>query len=118
MADDSTTTIKATFDTRAAADLAVEHLVQQHSISRPDIFIQSATSQNTAGTSPSGGDASHEDGARRDAPLGGEIEVSADFQPDCRRSAQPGRGCSNSGFRPLMVPSRHHAEPSIVCVSG
>lgn len=79
MADDSTTTIKATFDTRAAADLAVEHLVQQHGLSRPDIFIQSATSENTAGTSPSGGDASHEDGARRDAPLGGEIEVSADI---------------------------------------
>lgn len=79
MADDSTTTIRATFDTRAAADLAVEHLVQQHGISRPDIFIQSATHQNTTGTTPSGGDVSHEEGARNDAPLGGEIEVSADI---------------------------------------
>ncbi len=79
MADDSTTTIRAIFETRAAADMAVEHLVQQHGIARPDIFIQSATAENTAGTSPSGGDASHEEGARSDAPLGGEIEVSADI---------------------------------------
>lgn len=79
MTGDNTTTITATFNTRAAADLAVEHLVQQHGISRPDIFIQSATSENTAGTSPSGGDVSHDEGARNDAPLGGEIEVSADI---------------------------------------
>ena len=79
MTGDNTTTITATFNTRAAADLAVEHLVQQHGISRPDIFIQSATSENTAGTSPSGGDVSHDEGARSDAPLGGEIEVSADI---------------------------------------
>ncbi|WP_028749229.1 hypothetical protein [Rhizobium mesoamericanum] len=79
MADDSTTTIRATFKTREAADLAVEHLVQQHGISRPDIFIQSASDRNTSGSVPSGGDASHPDGPRRDAPLAGEIEVSADI---------------------------------------
>ncbi|GCA53668.1 hypothetical protein KGO5_06139 [Sinorhizobium sp. KGO-5] len=81
MADDSSTTIRATFKTREAADLAVEHLVQQHGISRPDIFIQSATDRNTAGSEPSGGDVSHEQGARSDAPLEGEIEVSADISP-------------------------------------
>lgn len=79
MADDSTTTIKAVFETREAADLAVEHLVQQHGIPRPDIFIQAIYADNTAGATPSGGDASHEDGARSDAPLAGEIEVSADI---------------------------------------
>ncbi|WP_320202774.1 hypothetical protein [Agrobacterium rosae] len=79
MADDSTTTIKALFETRAAADLAVEHLVQQHGIPRPDIFIQSTTSENTVGVSPSGGDISANDNAREDAPLAGEIEVSADI---------------------------------------
>jgi hypothetical protein len=79
MADDSTTTIKAVFETRAAADLAVEHLVQQHGIARPDIFIQSASANNTAGSAPCGGDVSHAGGARRDAPLEGEIEVSADI---------------------------------------
>ena len=79
MADDSTTTILATFETREAADLAVQHLVQQHGISRPDIFIQSATNRNTAGSAPSGGDASHDEGARQDAPLEGEIVVSVDI---------------------------------------
>ncbi|MBO9101747.1 MULTISPECIES: hypothetical protein [unclassified Rhizobium] len=79
MADNSTLTIRATFATRAAADLAVEHLVQQHGIARPDIFIQSTTAENTVGTSPSGGDVSHQEGTRDDAPLGGEIEVSADI---------------------------------------
>ncbi|MNE54777.1 hypothetical protein D3C80_1495870 [compost metagenome] len=82
MAEDRTTTIRATFDTREAADLAVEHLVQQHGISRPDIFIQSATDRNTTGSKPSGGDASHEGGSRNDAALEGEIEVSADIASD------------------------------------
>jgi hypothetical protein len=79
MADDSTTTIRAMFETRAAAELAVEYLVQHHGISRPDIFVESATDKNTAGSRPSGGDASHEDGARRDGALEGEIEVAADI---------------------------------------
>lgn len=79
MADESNTTIRATFETREAADLAVEHLVQQHGISRPDIVIQSASDRNTAGSKPSGGDASHDGGARADAPLEGEIEISADI---------------------------------------
>lgn len=74
MADDSTTTIRATFETREAADRAVEHLVQQHGISRPDIFVQSASDKNTTGSQVSGGDI-HRD----DAPLEGEIEVSADI---------------------------------------
>jgi hypothetical protein len=79
MADNSTTTLRASFGTRAAADLAVEHLVQQMGISRTDIFIQSATLDNTVGAAPSGGDASHDRGPRDDAPLSGEIEVSVDI---------------------------------------
>lgn len=78
MADDSTTTIKAVFETREAADLAVEHLVQRHGIDRPDISIQSV-SANIAGSAPSGGDVSRTDGSRSNAPLEGEIEVSADI---------------------------------------
>ncbi|MBZ7927638.1 hypothetical protein LAC81_37505 (plasmid) [Ensifer adhaerens] len=69
----------ATFETRQAADLAVEHLVQQQAVSRPDIFVGSATERNTAGLTASGGDFSHEQGARDDAPLRGEIEVSVDI---------------------------------------
>ncbi len=53
--------------------------MQQHGISRPDIFIQSASDQNTSGSKPSGGDASHAGGSREDAALEGEIEVSADI---------------------------------------
>jgi hypothetical protein len=79
MADDSTTTIRAIFETREAADRAVEHMVQQHGISRPDISIQSASSENTVGSAASGGDVNRMDGARDDAPLDGEIEVSADI---------------------------------------
>jgi hypothetical protein len=79
MADDSTTTIRATFETREAADLAIEHLVQQHRVSRSDIFIRAAGNRNSAGSAPSGGDASHAGGARKDAALEGEIEVSADI---------------------------------------
>lgn len=58
MADNSTTTIKAIFGTRAATDLAIEHLVRQHGVARTDIFIHSASEKNTAGSSPSGGDLS------------------------------------------------------------
>ncbi|MGE7368775.1 hypothetical protein ACQKKX_06825 [Neorhizobium sp. NPDC001467] len=79
MADNSTTTIRATFETRAAADLAVEHLVQQHNVSRPDIFIQATGSDNTVGTRPSGGDVGSPDEVRDDAPVLGEIEVSVDI---------------------------------------
>lgn len=37
MADDSSTTIRATFKTREAADLAVEHLVQQYGSRRQTV---------------------------------------------------------------------------------
>ncbi|XAZ26072.1 hypothetical protein LVY75_35470 (plasmid) [Sinorhizobium sp. B11] len=82
MAHDSTTTITATFETREAADIAVEHLVQQHGISRPDIFIQPNGERNSAGSMASGGDASHPGGVRHDAALEGDIEVSIDIPPD------------------------------------
>lgn len=74
MTDDKTSTLTATFRTREEADLAVEHLVQQHGISRPDIFIQSSSSQNTTGTTSSRGDLE-----RMDAPHQGEIEISVDL---------------------------------------
>lgn len=79
MADTSTTTIKAIFNTREAADLAIEHMVQQYGVARSDIFVQSVTDQSSAGIEPSGSDRSHEDGTRDDGALEGEIEVSADI---------------------------------------
>lgn len=40
-----TKTILATFDTREAADAAMEHLVQQQGVERPDIFVQARVGQ-------------------------------------------------------------------------
>lgn len=74
MSDDSTKIMWATFSTREAADRAVEHLVQQCGIARADVFVEPSTEANTAGVEPSGGDA-----FRADAPLHGEIRVSADI---------------------------------------
>ncbi|MCJ8520568.1 hypothetical protein ABID21_003552 [Pseudorhizobium tarimense] len=80
MSDDSAKTIKATFPTREAADLAVEHLTQEHGIDRADVFIGAAGGANTSGTRPSGGDApsTRSDHSRGDAQLDGEVEVSVD----------------------------------------
>ncbi|TKT79152.1 hypothetical protein [Aquamicrobium sp. LC103] len=84
MADDSVKTIYGTFATRAAADRAVEHLVQEHKINRADIFVQAEDAMNTAGTAPSGGDASREGagGSELGAALRGKIQVSADVGRD------------------------------------
>jgi hypothetical protein len=95
MADDSTTTIRARFETRAAADRAVEHLVQQHGVARPDIFIQSTTAENSVGSAPSGGDVNHEHGDRVDAPLEGDIEVSVDIATEQLATVQ--RSLSDAG---------------------
>jgi hypothetical protein len=79
---ESTKTIVATFDTREAADAAIEHLVQQQGIDRPDIFVQAEGRENTVGTAPSGGDSAHYEGDRDDGLLQGEIEVSVDISDD------------------------------------
>ncbi len=79
MADDSTVTIRATFETRETADIAVEHLVQQLGISRPDVSVQSTVGKNTSGSRVSGGDASRDGADRTDAQLEGDIEVSVDI---------------------------------------
>jgi len=84
MADNSTTTISATFQIRQATNLVVEHLVQEHAISRPDVFVQSASDRNTAGSAPLGGDTRYGEGARGDAPFAGGIEISADIVPNPR----------------------------------
>lgn len=83
MSDSSNKTIIATFETREAADLAVEHLVQQVGLERTDIFIRAAGRENSSGADISGGDAAAVNGdARDDARLGGEIEVSADISAE------------------------------------
>jgi hypothetical protein len=83
MSDTSTQTFTASFKTREAADLAVEHLVQKLEIERTDVFVRSVGSANASGVKPSGGDAptATEEG-RTDAQLLSEIEVSVDIDLD------------------------------------
>jgi hypothetical protein len=81
MSDNATTTISAVFQTREAADYAIEHLVQQHGLNRADIFAEAQGDDNTAGTRPSGGDANKGDTPSEPA-LQGAVKVSADASWD------------------------------------
>jgi hypothetical protein len=101
MADDSTKTIWATFETREAADRAIEHLVQQYGIARADVFVEAEAPENTTGTSPSGGDSAHREGDRRDAPLNGAIKVSADVSNDAVTDAE--QAFRDAGARNVMA---------------
>lgn len=90
MPSDNVKTLTATFDTREAADLAIEHLVQQYGIDRSDVFVEAKGSENTAGTKPSGGDVENRegDGVRTDAALDGQLQVSVDLALDDLDKAQ------------------------------
>lgn len=81
MSDSATKTIVALFQTREAADYAIEHLVQQHGLNRADIFAEAQGDDNTAGTRPSGGDAAKGD-TPSDPALRGGIRLSADVAAD------------------------------------
>ena len=81
MSDNATRTVSATFETREAADYAVEHLVQQHGLNRADIFVEAQGDQNTAGTRPSGSD-THKGDRPSEPALRGTIKVSADVAQD------------------------------------
>lgn len=77
-------TIRAIFNTREAADRAVEHLVQEFGMARADIFVEAREDENSAGTSASGGDAARDpdEGSALEPALEGRIEVSADVSQD------------------------------------
>lgn len=81
MSDNATLSVSALFETREAADYAIEHLVQQHGLNRADIFAETEGDENTAGTRISGGDKGKED-APAEAPLRGAVKVSADVARD------------------------------------
>lgn len=70
--------IKAAFKDRRAAELALEHLVQEVGLNRTDIFISARGSHNTSGTEPAGADAQGSlTESRAAAPaLEGQIEMS------------------------------------------
>lgn len=70
--------LAALYSTREQADLAIEHLVQQHGVERSAIFVEPVDEANTAGAAISGGDAPSGDAgshSRTDAPLGGAIRL-------------------------------------------
>jgi hypothetical protein len=70
--------LAAMFRTREQADLAIEHLVQEHGIDRTTIFVESAGDENTSGSEISGGDAPSGDSGTRtrgDAALNGGIRL-------------------------------------------
>src|SRR5690606_38978113 len=70
--------LSAIFATREAADLAVEHLVQEYGLDRAFIYIEPVGNENSDGVAASGGDhASGRAGShdRTDGSHHGEIEV-------------------------------------------
>ncbi|MBW7971783.1 hypothetical protein [Bradyrhizobium sp. BR 10289] len=75
-------TLIAEFDNRRAAELAVEHVVQEYGVPRGDVFVQPTGSNNTAGERPVGADAKAVPEPERGAKLEGPIEVSVNFHGD------------------------------------
>lgn len=70
-------TISATFETRREAELAIEHLVQEHGIDRDDVEVGAEGDQNSAGVEASGSDNENEleHGAGDEAALNGRISL-------------------------------------------
>lgn len=78
-------TIIGRFASRRDADLAIEHLVQQHGIERTDVFVKPAAGGNSAGDKADGADT--ESGHPGVDPSGspaleGPIDVSVDVNDD------------------------------------
>ena len=99
--------VRAFFATREAADIATEHLIQEHGVGRPDVFLQPVGSENSAGLRASGGDsASAAPGTERrtDGALGSAIELSVDVDdakaPEIRKALQQS-GAKLSGAGPF-----------------
>lgn len=68
--------LAATFSTREAADLAVEHLVQEHRVDPLAIFVEAVGDNNSVGAVRSGGDSpAARSPGRDDAPLNGTLRV-------------------------------------------
>lgn len=78
-------TVIGSFASRRDAEIAVEHLVQEHGIARADVFIQAPGTANSAGSEIAGADieSGHPGVAKRGRPqLGGAVEVSVDCHGD------------------------------------
>ena len=69
--------VSASFATRREAELAVEHLVQDHGIERTSIFVRAAGDANSAGTRPAGADIASGHSAMN-AQIREPVEISVD----------------------------------------
>jgi hypothetical protein len=77
--------ISGSFATRRDVEMAIEHLVQEYGFDRPAIFIESGSSENTAGEELGGADlqtASPSHADRDDAALNGVITLSIEIDDD------------------------------------
>jgi hypothetical protein len=77
-------TITASFETRREAELAVEHLVQEHELDRGDIVLESGSDENSAGSAAGGADleTDFEDGSEDEAALNGSVKVAITLEAD------------------------------------
>jgi hypothetical protein len=75
-------TLIAEFDSRRAAELAVEHVVQECGVPRSDVFVQPTGADNTAGKRPAGADVKSSPEPGEGGKLEGTIEVSVDFHDE------------------------------------
>lgn len=90
MGYNSVRTIYGTFETRAAAELAIEHLVQEQRIDRADVFVHAQGDAGSAGKARSGADTSSREleGSDFEPALRGSILVSADVALEKLREAE------------------------------
>ncbi|MFA7439661.1 MAG: hypothetical protein WCZ66_01695 [Sphingomonadaceae bacterium] len=78
-------TLTGTFQTRRAAEMAVEHLVQEYGVQRAAIFIEPDSGENSSGEQPGGSDLKADTAGFRSAgepALHGGIKVSVDMEDD------------------------------------
>lgn len=76
--------INATFETRREAELAIEHLVQEHELDRDDIVVGPDGDENSVGTERGGADidAEGDDSDDDDAALNGSISVAVTVESE------------------------------------
>jgi hypothetical protein len=82
-------TITAIFETRRAAELAIEHLVQEHGVPRTDVTVDAEGAANSSGTERSGADDPRtEQGAQNQPKLAGAIRVSVRDDGTARKAIE------------------------------
>jgi len=82
--------LKAEFETRRNAEMAVERLVQEYEVERTSIFISPVGDNNSAGEELAGSDAKGGQPStdeRYDQALDGMIAVSVDIDDDTKAEA-------------------------------